>query len=82
MIESIYIETDIEDHPRTRAICARLPRARVQLIDRYSELFNRKQQNFRLQKQKPALILARKHANWVLDAPADYNIGGPHNFYF
>ncbi|MEM6986145.1 MAG: spore photoproduct lyase family protein, partial [Pseudomonadota bacterium] len=61
---------------------ARLPRARVQLIDRYTELFNRKQQNFRLQKQKPALILARKHANWVLDAPADYNIGGEHNFYF
>lgn len=82
MIESVYVEAEVENHCRTRSVLERLPRARVQIIDRYAELFNRKQQNFRLQKQQPALILARKHANWVLAAPHEYNIGGQHNFYF
>jgi|GEM_PF-5001318 len=82
MIESVYIEEDVRDHPRTLEILRKLPRAEVQTIERYGELFNRKRQNFRLQKQQPALILARKHANHVLSAPADYNIGGQHNFYF
>lgn len=82
MIESVYVEAEVMDHPRTREVLARLPRATVHTIERYGELFNRKRQNFRLQKQQPALILARKHANHVLAAPPEYNIGGQHNFYF
>lgn len=48
----------------------------------YAEIFNRKAQNFRLQKQSPALILARKHNKLVLSAPVGYGIGGKHNYYF
>ncbi|MEM9601799.1 MAG: spore photoproduct lyase family protein [Pseudomonadota bacterium] len=82
MIETVYVEAAVRDHPRTREVLARLPRASVHTIERYGELFNRKRQNFRLQKQQPALILARKHDNWVLPAPPDYSIGGEHNYYF
>lgn len=82
MIETLYIEAAIAEHPRTKEICARYPKARRIECERYSEVFNPAAQNFRLQKQKPALILANKFKNFVLPAPLSYNIGGQHNYYF
>jgi spore photoproduct lyase len=82
VISAIYIEEAIADHPRTRAICQRFASLPHIPIERYGEVFNRKAQNFRLQKHSPALILARKHDNFVLPAPANYGIGGQHNYYF
>ncbi|HED40855.1 MAG TPA: DUF1848 family protein [Chromatiales bacterium] len=78
----IYIEEAVADHPRTKAICARFPRATKVYCKHYGEVFNRKGQNFRLQKQNPALILAHKHKNHVLNAPDGYGIGGQRNYYF
>lgn len=78
----IYIEEAIAEHPRTQEICARLPKASKVYCKHYGEIFNRKGQNFRLQKQQPALILAHKHKNHVLDAPDGYGIGGRRNYYF
>jgi len=69
-------------HPRTKAICARFPRASQVFCERYGEVFNPKAQDFRLQKQKPALILANKHDRRVLETPAGYGIGGERNYYF
>lgn len=82
MIQTLYIEQAVLDHPRTAAIRQRLPDARVVICERYGAVFNPKGQNFRLQKRQPALILARKHDNFVLEAPASYNIGGRRNYYF
>ncbi|MDD1622685.1 MAG: DNA photolyase [Methylococcaceae bacterium] len=82
MIDTLYIETAIERHPRTTAIRERFPDARVVSCDRYGEVFNPKAQNFRLQKQRPSLILAEKYQKFVLPAPAGYGIGGRHNYYF
>ncbi len=82
MIETIYIEKEVQQHPRVLLILERFSQARVIYIERYSEIFNRKAQNFRLQKQQPALILARKHKNYVLPAPAGYSVGGQHHYYF
>jgi len=82
MISTLYIERGILDHPRVDSIRRRFPDARVISCERYGEVFNPKAQNFRLQKQHPALILARKHDNFVLDAPLSYNIGGRRNYYF
>lgn len=78
----IYIEEEIADHPRTASICAHFPKATKVYCKHYGEIFNRKGQNFRLQKQQPALILARKHKGHVLDAPDGYGIGGVRNYYF
>jgi spore photoproduct lyase len=50
--------------------------------ERYGEVFNPKAQNFRLQKQHPALILAHKHQKFVLPTPTGYGIGGERNYYF
>lgn len=82
MIDTLYIESAVAEHPRIGAIRQRFPEARVVNCERYGEVFNPKAQNFRLQKQKPALIMARKHQKFVLPAPPGYGIGGRRNYYF
>jgi spore photoproduct lyase len=82
MYSTIYIEEQVADHPRTREIRRRFPRASCVACHHYGEVFNPKAQNFRLQKQRPALILACKHEHRVLPAPAGYGIGGSRNYYF
>ncbi len=82
MVDTIYIEEDIRTHPRTLDICSRFPKATRIGCERYGEVFNPRAQNFRLQKQRPALILARKHDGHVQAAPDGYGIGGVRNFYF
>ena len=82
MFSTICIEDEIREHPRTLEILQRFPRADIVSCKRYGEVFNRKAQNFRLQKKKPALILAKKHHGFVLPTPADYGIGAIHNYYF
>ena len=82
MFTHIYIETSVADHPRTQEICARFPQATRVSCERYGEVFNPKSQDFRLQKARPALILASKHGNRVLETPEGYGIGGARNFYF
>ncbi|HEY8035396.1 MAG TPA: DNA photolyase [Methylobacter sp.] len=82
MIETIYIEEAILQHPRVLDIVARFPQARKIACGRYGEVFNPKAQNFRLQKQQPALILAEKYKNFALPAPLGYGIGATRNYYF
>ena len=82
MIDSIYIENAVAGHPATQRILAAIPRAHRIPCDRYAEVFNRRAQNFRLQKLRPALILAEKKGNLALPAPPGYGIGGTHGFYF
>lgn len=82
MIDTLYIEEEVLQHPRTRDICDRYPNANNIICEHYGEIFNRNAQNFRLQKRKPALILAKKKNKFVLDAPQGYAIGGKHNYYF
>lgn len=82
MIETIYIEQAILQHPRVLDIVARFPQARKITCGRYGEVFNPKAQNFRLQKQQPALILAEKYKNFALPAPPGYGIGATRNYYF
>lgn len=82
MISTLYIEREIADHPRAQAIMARFPNCRHISIERYGDVFNQSAQNFRQQKQQPALILAKKHGKRVLPTPAGYHIGGQRNYYF
>jgi len=82
VIDTIYIEEEIRDHPRTRIICDQFSRARRIHCGHYGEIFNRKAQNPRLQKRKPALILAVKKGKKVHAVPAGYGIGHAHNYYF
>ncbi|MEM8962678.1 MAG: spore photoproduct lyase family protein [Acidobacteriota bacterium] len=82
MTDVVYVEDEVRDHPRTRQILDRLPHADVVACGRWGEVFNRRNQDFRLQKRRPALILAAKHGEWVLPTPVSYGIGGRRNVYF
>ncbi len=82
MIDTIYIEENILQHPRVLDILARFPKAGRIPCERYTQVFNPKAQNFRLQKLNPALILAEKYQHFVLPAPSGYGIGSKHNYYF
>ena len=82
MIDTIYVEEEILEKSRTRNIMKRFPKAHLVIIDRYQEIFNRRSQNFRLQKKNPALILAKKYDNFILPAPDGFGLGASKNYYF
>lgn len=81
-IDTLYIEKELLGSPQVESILSRYPKASQIVIEKYGEVFNRKNQNFRLQKKKPALILAEKKGKKVLPTPDGYGIGGEQNFYF
>ena len=82
MIDTIYIEDDVRDHPRTLSILSKIKAARTIPIKRFGEIFNQRSQSFRIQKSNPALILAQKYGGHVLPAPTGFGIGGTKNYYF
>ena len=82
MIDSIYFEDSIAQHPRTKEFFKRFPQATQIPCSNYKEVFNPSGQSFRIQKKNPALILAEKKGNFALPIPETYGIGGKRNFYF
>tara|TARA_E500000178_G_C16902503_1_gene698736 strand:- start:170 stop:1147 length:978 start_codon:yes stop_codon:yes gene_type:complete len=82
MKKIIYIEKEIINFKRTRLILNKFKNPEIVVIDRYSEVFNKKNQSFRKQKPNPAIILARKYKNFILNTPDNYGIGNLYNYYF
>ena len=82
MINQIFVEREIEYHHRVKSILTRFPSHSPIYIDNYGELFNKKNQNFRIQKAFPNLILAHKNRGHILEAPKYFGIGDSYNFYF
>jgi len=82
LIETIYVEEAIQNHPKTKFILNKFKKSRIISINKYGEIFNKRNQNFRIQKANPCLILAHKKDNFVLPAPEGFGIGSSKNFYF
>ncbi len=82
MFSAIYFETEARDHPRAQAILERYRELPHIECERFGQIFNRKAQNFRMQKRFPALILARKHGRKILPAPAGYGFAADRSHYF
>jgi spore photoproduct lyase len=82
MVNSVYVESDIRDHPRTQSILERFGAQTIIEVDHYGEIFNPNAQNFRIQKNNPSLILAAKQNNRVLAAPTGYGLDGDNHYYF
>ncbi len=82
MIDTIYYEEDVFEHPTAKHVRKALPRADWFPIRNYQELFNKRHQSFRLQKKNPKLILAKKHGNFVLPVPSGFGMDAKKNFYF
>ena len=81
MIDTIYFEEQVADHPRTLNLFKRFSQAVRIPCSHYKEVFNPSGQNFRLQKKKPALILAKNSGKLVHPVPATYGIGGDENYF-
>ncbi len=82
-MQVIYVEKALREHPRVERILERFQgESHVIECSHYREVFNPKQQNFRLQKKNPALILAAKPSPRVLPTPEGFGIGGVENYYF
>lgn len=78
----IYIEKEAYDYPVTRNILARSGSAQIITIDHYKDVFNRKGQNYREQKNCPSLILAKNSSSCLYEgAPVCQDFGNSHFFY-
>lgn len=78
----IYVEKAVRDHPRTQAILAKLPGARVVEITHYKDVFCRSKQNYLLQHQAQNLILAARQGTLLYPgAPVCQSFGESHFYY-
>lgn len=82
MVDIIYLEESIRNSVVSERVIARYPDAQLVNIGHYGEVFNPRTQNFRLQKNNPAIILAGKDGRRIMDAPDEYTTGGDGHFYF
>ena len=82
MIDTIYLEDGVENYSKAKEILSRFPKANVIPCKHYKEVFNPAGQSFRLQKKKPALILAKQTGKLVHQIPPSYGVGGTNNYYF
>jgi spore photoproduct lyase len=82
VFSAIYIEDEVREHDRVKELLERFPNIPHINCQRYGEVFNRKNQNFRIQKKFPALILAKKYGNLVLSSPDGYGFDGGKSYYF
>lgn len=82
-MQTLYIESEAIKHSRTQEIIKKFPQARIIEIDRFSDVFNRKNQDFRQQKkQLNTLILAKKHGDFFHEVPSSFALETKHNYYF
>lgn len=82
MIENVYIEESVKNQKITLQILERVKPKNIIYCKNYREVFNPSNQNFKLQKSKPSLILAKKYYNLLNKIPKNFGIGGQNNFYF
>ena len=81
-IKNLYIEEEILNNKRALRIEKKLKYENKIVCKSYKEVFNPKNQNFRIQKKEPSIILATKKKNLILKAPKKFSIGLSENYYF
>ena len=81
-IKNLYIEEDVLKDEKAIRIQKKLRYENKIICKNYREVFNPKNQNFRIQKNEPSVILATKKKNLILKAPKKFSIGFSENYYF
>lgn len=78
----IYIEKDIITEPAVKSIISHFPASVITEINRYKDIFNRKNQSFSVQKASKALIIAKKHRELIYKgAPFCQSFGYDYFYY-
>ena len=74
MINNVYIEEDLVDSEITLKILKKLGDTEKIICEKYTDVFNKKSQNFKLQKTSPSLIIAKKKGNFLNKIPNNFSI--------
>lgn len=82
LFSHIYIEKEVRNDPVTKRIIARYPKSVLIEINHYKDVFNRSHQNYRIQKQSPNLILAKKQHNLIYEGASVCQSFGNQHFYY
>ncbi len=78
----IYIEDDVSDHENTIKILSHFKTSKTIKISNYKEIFNRKGQDFVLQKESMKLVLAKKRDGFLYNGAEVCEDFGNDNFYY
>lgn len=78
----VYVEKDARENEITKKVLERLKNSNVIEIDDYEKLFNRRRQNFLVQKQSPKLIIANKKGTFIYKGSRLCENFGEENFYY
>lgn len=78
----IYVEQSVRNHPRTRRILERFPKAGIIEIGHYKDVFCRRGQKYRLQHRAQSLILAEKRGKLIYEGAPVCQSFGNENFYY
>ena len=82
MIDYIYAEQEALAYPAAQRVFAAFREARTVVIENYKDVFSRPGQNFSVQKQHPALILAVNHGNFLYEGADNCQDFGYQGFYY
>ena len=58
--DTVYIEQDIFDNFKVKELLSKIQSKNIIACENYREVFNPKNQNFRIQKKNQSIILAQK----------------------
>lgn len=78
----IYVEKDALENEISKKIISKLKNSKIVEIDSYEDLFNRRRQNFSVQKQSPKLIIAKKRDTFIYKGSRLCENFGEDNFYY
>lgn len=78
----IYVEKDILECDRTKAILEKYKNSRIILIDHYKDIFCRSGQNYIKQQQSMKLILAKKRNELIYEGAKVCQSFGNEHFYY
>ncbi len=82
MLDRVYIERDALRYSSCNGILEKLGKAEKIIIGDYKEVFSRANQNFRVQKGNPSLILAVNKGRFIYEGAENCQNFGEENFYY
>ena len=82
MWSNIFLESDLESHPRARKILELFPKSPVTKISSYDEYWGRFKKPYLHKRDELNLYLAQKKGQLVKMAPDAYGLSGEPHYYF
>jgi spore photoproduct lyase len=82
MFEVIYIETQIQAHPKVLEILTKYPHSEVKIINKIEDIFGRVKKPYLQKRTNLNLFLGEKKGQLVKLAPPAYGLSGEPHYYF